>query len=44
LRTTKPGPVAFTGAGFGFRSPEIFSYAAAAWSSSSEDEWLFTSW
>ena len=43
LRTTNPGPVARTGAGFGFRSPRIFSSADCAWSSSSDDEWLFTS-
>jgi len=37
LRTTKPGPDGFTGAGFGFFSPMIFSKAVAAWSSSSEE-------
>ena len=38
-----PAPAWRTGAGLGFFSPEIFSNAAWAWSSSSDDEWLFTS-
>ena len=42
-RTTKPA--AFTGAGaaLGLRLATILSTAASAWSSSNEDEWLFTS-